>query len=92
MPLDCRDGKVEESHSTQSVLQGPQKRHQETQEASPHFHQRGILFYVYLFSGNLIVLFFKELFYEFLLLAIGVDGSQVSEESEVREEAQQEEW
>ncbi|KAL9325615.1 hypothetical protein ACSQ67_006260 [Phaseolus vulgaris] len=34
------DGKVEEPHRSQPVLQGPQEWHQKAKEASPHFHQR----------------------------------------------------
>nr|GMD84709.1 hypothetical protein Iba_chr14aCG17300 [Ipomoea batatas] len=55
-----RNGEVEEPHSSQPVLQGPQKWHQEAQKAPPYLHQR--------------------------------DGSQVLEEPEVCQKAQQQEW
>ncbi|WJX96242.1 hypothetical protein P8452_77474 [Trifolium repens] len=35
-----RNGEVEESHRSQPVLQGSQKRNQKAKEASPHFNQR----------------------------------------------------
>ncbi|KAG5240291.1 hypothetical protein IMY05_008G0089000 [Salix suchowensis] len=35
-----RDGQVKESHSTQPVPQSSPEWHQETQEASPHLHER----------------------------------------------------
>lgn len=41
--LETRNGKVEEPHSTQPIVQGPQERHQEAPQAPPHFHQRGKL-------------------------------------------------
>ncbi|WJX90700.1 hypothetical protein P8452_72570 [Trifolium repens] len=35
-----RNGEVEESHRSQPVLQGSQKRNQKAKEASSHFNQR----------------------------------------------------
>jgi hypothetical protein len=53
--LSCRDGQVKESHSTQPVTQSSPKWHQETQEASPHLHERGTFPF---FLANLLRLFF----------------------------------
>lgn len=52
-----RDGKVEESHSSQPVLQGPQEWHQETSQAPPYLHQRGT------FSFSLCWVFDSQYFY-----------------------------
>lgn len=52
-----RDGKVEESHSSQPVLQGPQEWHQETPQAPPYLHQRGT------FSFSLCWVFDSQYFY-----------------------------
>jgi hypothetical protein len=56
--LNFRNGEVEESHRSQPVLQGSQKRNQKAKEASSHFNQRGMYSFFHLSVFSFFIDFF----------------------------------